>query len=239
MRSPARDGLWVRWGAALSSVPTWTPPVVPTLVVAPHPDDEVIACGGLVARQRSRGATVRVVAVTDGEAAYPSSVSPDGLAVRRRGEQVLALEALGVEPRAVRRLGLPDSEVAEHEDELTEALVDHAVGFRLIVAPWIHDRHPDHEAVGRAALRAGSILGIDVVQTVFWGWLGPRELFLGGDPVRLPLTEVERRRRLHALSAHRSQLDPSPIDPAVTPVLGPAELEPLGWPNEYFLRGRQ
>src|SRR6185295_14999243 len=55
------------------------------LVLAPHPDDEVIACGGLVAQHIREGRSVRVVVATDGakagDAAGRESESRRGLAV--------------------------------------------------------------------------------------------------------------------------------------------------------------
>lgn len=41
------------------------------VVVAPHPDDEVLGCGGLIAAARAAGVPVLIIALTDGELAYP------------------------------------------------------------------------------------------------------------------------------------------------------------------------
>jgi LmbE family N-acetylglucosaminyl deacetylase len=68
-------------------------PAQKSTVVAPHPDDETLAAGGLIATQRSRHLPVTLLAVTDGEAAYPDV--PD-LARTRRLEQARAAVALGV-----------------------------------------------------------------------------------------------------------------------------------------------
>ncbi len=61
----------------------WTPPAIPTLVVVPHPDDEVLLVGGLIATQRERGVPFHVLGVTDGEepittiaAEFPLVVAP-------------------------------------------------------------------------------------------------------------------------------------------------------------------
>ena len=65
-RSPEAE-----WLAVLHNVPKWVPPMWPTVVIAPHPDDETLGAGRLIATQRRQGVPVTIVAVTNGEAAYP------------------------------------------------------------------------------------------------------------------------------------------------------------------------
>jgi hypothetical protein len=45
------------WLKALEESPIWDPPDLPILLLAPHPDDETLAVGGLIASQRGRGLT--------------------------------------------------------------------------------------------------------------------------------------------------------------------------------------
>jgi LmbE family N-acetylglucosaminyl deacetylase len=45
----------------------WTPSREKMVVIAPHPDDEVLGAGGLIAAQAFLGVEIVVVAVTDGE----------------------------------------------------------------------------------------------------------------------------------------------------------------------------
>ena len=61
------------WINSLGALASWQPPAASLLVIAPHPDDETLAVGGLIAAQRAKGLEVVVVAVTDGENAYPDS----------------------------------------------------------------------------------------------------------------------------------------------------------------------
>ena len=145
-----------RWAPVLAAATPIEIPARRTVVVVPHPDDEVLLSGGLIARQLRRKVpvVVVVVAVTDGEAAYPGSAQGP-LASQRRGEQVRALRALGVtslSPFRLRRLGIPDGMVAAHEGGLADELAALVGPDDLLVAPWIHDWHPDHEACGRAAV---------------------------------------------------------------------------------------
>src|SRR6478735_12486879 len=176
---------------------------------------------------------VTVVAVTDGEAAYPS-VPPSTLADRRRIEQRRSLALLGVDPVSVVRLGLPDSAVACHEDELVDVLTALSADAGLVVAPWIGDHHSDHEACGRAAAAAARTARCTIRHGLFWGWSL-------GSPVEPPFSEMthlelspsERRTRTQALECHQSQL----TDELATPMLTTADLEPLAWPAEYYITG--
>lgn len=223
-----------RWRAVLAAAREWEPPAVPTLVVAPHPDDEVLSSGGLIARQRGRGLEVRVLAVTDGEAAYRGW---DGLGARRRAEQLAGLAELGVPDGAVTRLGLPDGRVGAHERQLAALIARAAAGCGLVVAPWTGDHHTDHEACGRAAAAAVGAGPAELVHGLFWAWHHRRpERLPTAVLVRLTLTEQHQRQRGLALQQHRSQLC---ADFGPPPVLGPAQLQPVGWAAEYYIRIRR
>jgi LmbE family N-acetylglucosaminyl deacetylase len=202
-----------------------------TLIVAPHPDDEALAAGGLIVRQRQRGVPVLVVAVTDGEAAYPGW-DASLLARLRRGEQATALAVLGVDAGSLVRLGLPDGQVADHEALLAARLHELARPGDVMVVPWRHDRHPDHEASGRAAWRAAIGRGCTLLESLFWAH---HQAPPGSGQVRglvsLALTEDETRARAEAVSAHRSQIardDGSSI-------LQPEHTGHLVWPVEYYV----
>lgn len=89
------------------------------LVIAPHPDDEVLAAGGQIIRALERGAEVRVVFLTCGDgfewnAMVLQRVSVPGpkgmlaLGRRRIGESLRAAEVLGLAPSNVTFLGYPD-----------------------------------------------------------------------------------------------------------------------------------
>ena len=89
------------------------------LVVAPHPDDELLAAGGLIQRVHAAGGTVRIVYLTDGEG-YPEGVEAEnhvsaptagdyrGYGRRRQGEARHALAALHVDDSWLKFLSFPD-----------------------------------------------------------------------------------------------------------------------------------
>lgn len=214
----------VEWLRALGELPPWTVPDRPMLVVSPHPDDETLGCGGLIATARRRGTRVLVVAVTDGENAYPGEEGGPGLADRRRKEQAAALLRLEVGATQIVRLGLTDSSVGAHEAELTERLTQLSTAETVIVAPWEGDFHPDHEACGRAALTASQRTGAQVVSYFFWSWhRGTTELLRAMPLSELRLDEQTLQAKTEALECHRSQLTRA-LGPPILPaeLLGPA-----------------
>ena len=110
------------------------------LVLAPHPDDEIIGCGGLVALHLRDGRRVRVVVATDGgEAGEPAE---------RQRESRAALASLG--DAEIEFLNFPDRHL--DSNGFAAALRDILVDFRpdLIAAPSAIEIHPDHLALARA-----------------------------------------------------------------------------------------
>lgn len=217
------------WLSLLDPLPVWELPRGPILIVAPHPDDESLATGGLIAAQRARGVDVTVVAVTDGENAYADY--PELAAVRRR-EQTEGLRRLGVEPDRIVRLGVTDSDVASYADQLVEQLSALAGECTHVVAPWRGDFHPDHEACGRAAERVCERTGATLVSCFFWTWHRGTPATVTGMPLRrFPLHPEWVAAKMAAVRCHRSQFEHESGEP----ILNERLLAPARRPFEVFL----
>ena len=180
------------------------------LVVAPHPDDESIGCGGAVCLHRERGERVRVVFLTSGERGL-MGISPDAARATREAEAAEAAEILGLEE--IFFLRLPDLGVAENAGaaaaRLGEVLQAHPPG--LVYLPHPDEDHPDHAvtlAVVRAALaRLGGrplpeLRGYEV-------WTPMRRYGWPEDVTRF------MARKLRAVRCYRSQLRDFHYDRAV------------------------
>lgn len=122
------------------------------LVLVPHPDDEAIGCGGLLALLAELGVVVRVVLVSDGSGA---GGLPEGAAAIRFKEFLASLKVLGASI-SHETWALPDGGLANCQMTLDSLLTQSLVNFEpsLLIAPWLYDLHPDHAAVGQMALRA-------------------------------------------------------------------------------------
>jgi LmbE family N-acetylglucosaminyl deacetylase len=232
------EATWLTW-PALTEAPAF--PLAPhqhLVVLAPHPDDETLAAGGLMRQFASRGGVIDLVAVTDGDASHPRLPDREGLRARRRRERGEALRCLGVDP-VVHELALPDGEVGNHERHLVARLRDLLDPSSLCLSPWRHDGHPDHDAVGRAAVEAARRSGARLVEYPVWAWhwaspgrgLPPLQLR------RLALSAGDLAAKRRAIGRFTSQTRPlagSPADPVVLP---PAILARFHRPFETYLVG--
>jgi LmbE family N-acetylglucosaminyl deacetylase len=224
---------WAAW-PWLSTVPrggfSGLAAVKSAVVIAAHPDDEVLGAGGLISILAAARIRLRLVAVTDGEASHRGHASPAPLARRRTAETAAALRALGAEEAVVIRLRLPDSHLARDEDQLTAALAPLVAGFDLCLAPWEHDKHPDHEAAGRAARRAAP-KALYRYPVWMWHWAVPADRRVPWDrALRLPLPPAAVTRKRAAIRCFVSQL--TDRGHGLGPVLSPGVIAHFARPVE-------
>lgn len=222
------EALWRAW-PALRSLPALDLPTGGRVViVAAHPDDEVLGFGGSISLLAAAGVELTVVSVTDGERSHPNSrvVSAASLAAIRATETRKALAELGADRARVIRLGIPDTEVAGHEVPLAAELTDVLHDAALCVAPWTGDLHADHEAAGRAALRAADAAGVPCLLYPVWMWHWARP----DDPrvpwrsaARIALPPVTVARKTAAVERFASQIRPLGTDPGDAAILPPDE----------------
>jgi LmbE family N-acetylglucosaminyl deacetylase len=210
-------------------------------VLAPHPDDEILAVGGLLATLARSGWGIDVVAVTDGEGSHPRSrtVTPPELAERRDRERAAALQRLGIGDARVTRLGCPDSAVSGVHDlaaRLT-AHLGHDRGVRVCLAPWERDGHPDHDAVGRAARAACGGAGVPLLEYPVWAWHWAHP---DGDELpwsrarRFVLDDDTRSAKRRAIAAYGSQVEPLGSGVGDEAILPPAVLARFHRPFEIL-----
>ncbi len=121
----------------------------PMLVLAPHPDDEVFACGGLLALAARHGVPAHVAGVADG--------GQGGEAAAREAESLAAARVLGGDATAVtiEFWRLPDRGL--RPDATLRQRIDASIQSsraEWVVAPSPFEVHPDHRAVCLAAIAA-------------------------------------------------------------------------------------
>lgn len=132
----------------------WEPGKEKVLVLAPHMDDEIIGCGGTLARHVQMGAHVTVVFLTDGR--HGGVIPPDVSETERKRREQLLVETRKSEARgALQVLGIQDIICLDAEDgqlvnaagiaERLRAVLE-SVQPQLVYVPFFLEGHPDHQA---------------------------------------------------------------------------------------------
>lgn len=212
------------------------------IIVAPHPDDEVLACGGLLQILAAQGTRTVLVAVTDGDASHPGSAiyPPAQLARLRASETETALRVLMAPGHAlpqVIRARLPDGGVSGQAGALQTLLEQLLRPGDVVFATWRHDGHPDHEACGHAAAMAARLCGAAMVELPIWTWhwAAPGDSRVPWQRARrLALDADTLQRKRDAIACYTTQLHPD-TSTGQPPVLPPHVLARLTHPYEICI----
>lgn len=219
------------------------------LVVAPHPDDESLGCGGLIHAFARDGRAVKVAFVTDGGASHPGSRtwSRRRLAARRRDEARAALQALGLARTDSLFLDLPDADMpapgsaADREACARLAALVRTFEPDLTLLPWRRDPHRDHRdawRLGRVALAAaGSTSGV-LEYAVWLDELGAAADHPRAGEVEAVVFDVGagRAAKRTAVAAHLTQTTDLIGDDPTGFRLGEQTLQRLCGPVEHYWR---
>lgn len=216
----------------------------PFLVLSPHPDDETLGCGGLLALAERAGLRGHVLILTDGAASHPNSPSypAERLSALRRDEARVALAALGLPEGRLGFLDLRDAATPSEGPEFdaaVEAIADRAetVSARSLLVTWGHDPHCDHETGFAMARAAAARLGLRLLAYPVWGLHRART-----DPLDEPMprgfrldiagAQGEKRR---AVDCYPSQMTRMIDDDPGAFCFTPEQLAPFLGPVETFI----
>ncbi len=216
------------------------------LVIAPHPDDESLGCGGMIAAACAAGVPVTVLIVSDGAGSHPNSVAypPDRLRALREAETLEATAELGLAPDCVTFLRLPDRFVPSdgvQAQAAVAAMVAAAPGGHAatIAVTWPHDPHCDHQAAFALARHAHLRLpGSKLLAYPIWGLSRPRHERIAQSEIggfRLAISEYLPAKR-RAIAAHRSQTTSLIGDDPTGFRLTAQDLARFDGPSEIFLK---
>lgn len=208
------------------------------LVVAPHPDDETLGCGGAIALLRFLGCQVRVLVISDGTRSHPRSRRYPASKLRdlRESETRSAMTMLGVRAADIAFLRLPDgaipsadsSNFANAVDQCRDYLYQFLSDTELdtVLLPWRYDPHPDHRASWQMMQAALIDLSQSprLIEYPIWDWdTAQRGSGGSGDRVsawRLDISQVVLLKQT-AIGAYRSQttdlIDDDPTGFRLTP----------------------
>lgn len=191
------------------------------LVLAPHPDDDILGCGGRIIQHVAAGQLVEIAYLTSGESGS-TSYSKSELAELRRAEATKAAKIMGVPAGQLHFLGWPDGYLAVEPDRLvamTELI--RQVQPTMVYLPHAADGHRDHQAA--------HVLGTEAINRADGHWFQETQ----GDPWRVstvlayevwtPMSQFQvladitdqMDQKLAALAAHASQLKDVAYDQAI------------------------
>lgn len=189
------------------------------LVIAPHPDDETIATGGLIQQVRGAGGEVKILLLTAGdnnpwpqrwlERRWRIGAVDRQRWARRRSEELLhALASLGIRPASLETLNWPDMGVTnmllQSPDRAVATVADAIARFTpdLIALPSLYDHHPDHSAA-HVLVRLALVDRAEppaLLAYLVHGDAGTRPC------VQIDPTPAQMTNKCAALQAHRSQV---------------------------------
>ncbi len=146
----------------------------PTVVIAPHQDDEVLGCGGTICRLRALDTPVHIVFLTDGSTSHKKLYPPPKMAVQRKQEAIDAARVMGVAPDHVHFLGGGEEKLGQRIPEMIDSLF-HLVSQLEVdqyFIPYSLEPQPEHEAAAEICQKAISALGkpARLLEYPVWFW---------------------------------------------------------------------
>ena len=191
------------------------------LVIAPHPDDEVLGCGGVIARHVAIGDDVYVVVVSKGA----PDIFPPELVENVRQEAAAANKVLGT--KRMFFLDFPAPRLDSVSTSLIAGVLKEVVVQvqpSTVYLPHHGDLHSDHKAVYWATLVAtrpnggpfpGRVLCYETSSETEWGAPIPCEAFV---PTVFVDVSQYLGAKLEAMKCYGSQLAPSPKARSLTAI---------------------
>jgi len=167
------------------------------LVLAPHPDDESLGCGGSLSLLSTSGKAIKVVFLTKGEKAEPDITDKEKYALLREKEALKALKVLDITDYEFLRF--PDREIYVNIDKAMEMVSNIVEDFKpdALYSPSLLELNPDHRATAEIAMGQRERCGLRIVFYELTVPLRPNVL--------VDITGVFRRKK-KAIRSYKSQL---------------------------------
>jgi LmbE family N-acetylglucosaminyl deacetylase len=143
------------------------------LVLAPHPDDETLGCGGTIIKKKMAGAKIRVVFTTDGRHAQ-DLIPEEHLKNIRTREVLAATHSLGLDEKDVIFLEFEDTKLKENQKAVISRVTEILLREQpmQVFIPYYKDILPDHIYTNKIVLSALKMCGIKAIiyEYPIWFW---------------------------------------------------------------------
>ena len=209
-------------------------------IFAPHPDDEIIGCGGLLQQLTANGNPIVLIHVTNGTQSHPNSTiyTQEKLNTIRPQESMQALEVLGVAHQVTTvALNLADGEVFTQQEQFRQKLSTIIQADDILITTFMRDGHPDHEATGQVVASFAKQQHLACYQVLIWAWhwAKPADNRIPWHcAMRVDLTPEQLQRKIEAITCFESQItiDDSTGNP---PILSAQAIARISQPWEVYL----
>jgi LmbE family N-acetylglucosaminyl deacetylase len=209
-------------------------------IFAPHPDDEILGCGGLLQQLAANGNHIILVHVTHGTQSHPNSqiYSPAKLNTIRPQESLEALKVLGIDHQVtIISLDLTDGEVFAQQAQFYKKLAAIIQPDDVLVTPFVHDGHPDHEATGQVVATFAKQQQLACYQVFIWAWhwAEPADNRIPwSHAIKVDLNAEQLQRKTEAIACFKSQIE-SDTSTGNPPILSAQTIARISQPWEVYL----
>lgn len=209
------------------------------VILAPHPDDEILGCAGLLQHLQQLNRQVLIVAITNGTGSHPESTmnTPHYLAKARPAESMAAFKALHLKKVEYVQLDLPDGKISEHHQLLKNEILGLIQPNDILVCTHFKDGHPDHEFSAHVALNVAKQRKLKIYQVLIWTWhwASPEHPQVEWQYARrLDLSTRQLKRKESAIRCFKSQTE-SDLSTGQPPVLAEFAIQRMLMPFEVYL----
>ena len=209
-------------------------------IFAPHPDDEILGCGGLLQQLAENGNPIVLIHVTNGTQSHPNSTiyTQEKLNIIRLQESSKALEVLGIAHQVTTiALNLTDGNVFSQQDQFHQKLSTIIQPDDILITTFMRDGHPDHEATGQVVASFAKQHHLACYQVLIWAWhwAKPADSRIPWHcAMRVDLTAEQLQRKIEAITCFESQItaDDSTGNP---PILSAQTIARISQPWEVYL----
>lgn len=181
------------------------------LILAPHPDDEVFGCGGLIARLVAEDHAPQVIVLTGGGGSHRGccSTSESDIISARRELTLKAMSALGLPESNIHELDFTDGRISEGnaaEKKKLESLISE-INPDVILVPHHGEGWSDHLAARELGIE---LSGNDtaVYEYCVWMWYYRQKHLDWKNAYVLKMTDAEHQKKLEAINVYHSALAP-------------------------------
>ena len=201
------------------------------LVVAAHPDDEVLGCGGTIARHVQHGDQVRILIMSEGITSRNKNLSDS------QSDELSKLHKAA--KKASKILGVEDLHLAQMPDnrmdrvgllEIVKVVENHLSIFcpTIVYTHYPNDLNIDHELTSRAVITAARPLPDSSVKSIFYFEVpSSSEWNFSGEKIFTPNVfisiETSREKKIEALKVYQSEMRKFPHSRSLQAVLSLAE----------------